>query len=129
MASDRRVSGAPMHDVPKLFRIGGSIIGVCGDYAQALRFLEWRRNPDARPTFTGEPNFQALELTADGKILWWGVEMIPIQVSKPFYAIGSGSEYAIGAMSAGRSPKQAVKIASQWDSATGGEIQTMMRAK
>lgn len=125
MAADKLLTGGPMHSVTKLFRVGASIIGVCGKYDQALRFVEWRRNPDVRPTFVGEPDVQALELTQDGKIIWWGIEMIPVQIHKPFYAIGMGAEYALGAMSAGKSPQSAVKIASVWDSATGSEVQIM----
>lgn len=41
-----------------------------------------------------------------------------------FRAIGSGWEYAMGAMAAGCSAKQAVKIAASLDIYTGGKIRT-----
>lgn len=40
-------------------------------------------------------------------------------VDEPFHAIGSGAEYALGAMAAGKSPREAVKIASSKDCYTG----------
>ena len=125
MAADKRASGLPLLRVTKLFRINGSIIGVSGIYEQALRFVEWRRTPDAKPAFADASNFCALELTADGRILYWGAEMIAIPVEEEYYAIGSGCPYALGAMARGASLKEAVKIAGRWDEATGSEIQTM----
>lgn len=44
---------------------------------------------------------------------------------KGLYAVGSGSPYALGALSAGANPKKAVEIAKEWDLYTGGEIQTL----
>lgn len=41
------------------------------------------------------------------------------------YAVGSGSPYALGALSAGASPKKAVEIARDWDLYTGGDIKEM----
>jgi len=41
------------------------------------------------------------------------------------YAVGSGSQYALGALSAGASPKKAVEIARDWDLYTGGDIKEM----
>ncbi|HJV75467.1 MAG TPA: hypothetical protein VJ654_14670 [Noviherbaspirillum sp.] len=125
MAADRRISDMPMFQAKKLFRVGGSLIGVAGSMDQCLRFVEWRRNPEVRPTFADSPSFSALELTSGGKILWWGSEMMPVEISEEFYAIGSGAPYALGALSAGKSLKEAVKIAARWNEATGPEVQTM----
>lgn len=44
---------------------------------------------------------------------------------KPFMAWGSGFEYALGAMEAGKSAKQAVEIAIRYDDMTDGKIQSM----
>lgn len=41
------------------------------------------------------------------------------------YAIGSGSPYALGALSAGVSAKRAVEIATQWDLYSGGTVKEM----
>lgn len=41
------------------------------------------------------------------------------------YAVGSGSEFALGAVEAGASPRQAVKIATHLDLYSGGEVQTL----
>lgn len=123
--ADKRSTGGHIMRVTKLFRVNGSIIGIAGNIEQALRFVEWRRTPEAKPAFADNSNFAALELTADGGIIWWGAEMVGIPVEDEYFAIGSGSAYALGALAMGASPKDAIKIASRWDEATGSEVQSM----
>lgn len=52
-----------------------------------------------------------------------------VQDASGIYAVGSGSTYAIGALSAGAKPKKAVEIARDWDLYTGGEIRTLTVSK
>jgi hypothetical protein len=42
-----------------------------------------------------------------------------------FYAVGSGSHLALGALEAGASPKQAIKIASRYDSGTNNDVRVL----
>jgi hypothetical protein len=42
-----------------------------------------------------------------------------------FYAVGSGSEYALGALAAGAGPKEAVEIACRFSVYSSGEVQVM----
>lgn len=124
MAADKRVSGGPRFKTTKIFHVGGSLIGIAGRVEHALKFIEWRNKPsDAKPSFADSPDFEALELAANGKITWWGPEMVGIPIEEKFYAIGSGSTYALGAMAMGASPEAAIKIAARWDNSTGAEIQ------
>lgn len=45
----------------------------------------------------------------------------------PFFAYGSGAEIALGAMLAGASAEEAVKLAAERDTNTGGEITVLKR--
>jgi hypothetical protein len=125
MAADRRGTSNPLFTMTKLFRVGGSIIGITGNIEQALRFVEWRRTPEAKPTFSEASSIEILELTADKRIIYWGAEMVGIPIENEFYALGTGAMAAMGAMSMGASPRKAVTIASMWDAATGSDVQTM----
>lgn len=125
MAADKRISGGPLFKSTKIFRVRGSLIGVAGNMEQALRFVEWRRTPEQKPQFTDSPGLEALELTADGRLIWWGPEMVGIPIENDHYAIGSGAAIALGALAMGATPKKAIQVASQWDSATGADVQTM----
>jgi 20S proteasome alpha/beta subunit len=125
MFADKRSTGGHIMRVTKLFRVNGSVIGIAGNIEQALRFVEWRRTPEVKPTFADNSNFAALELTPDGWMIWWGSEMVGIPVEEEYFAIGSGAGIALGAMAMGATPKEAIKVASWRDEATGSEVQSM----
>ena len=65
--------------------------------------------------------FCALILNLDGTADWFDEDREMVRVMTPF-AIGSGDDFAIGAMEAGASPEAAVVIAAKRDTGTGGEI-------
>lgn len=128
MAADKRVTGGPMFKTTKIFRVRGSLLGIAGNVEQALRFIDWRRNSGAQPQFVEQPNIEVIELTSDGKLFYWGAEMIGIPIEGSCYAIGSGASLALGAMEMGATPKQAIQIAAKWDATTGSDVQTLTLA-
>lgn len=46
-------------------------------------------------------------------------------LSAPFFTIGSGAQYAYGALAAGATPEEAVKIAIEADIYSGGDLQIL----
>ena len=130
MVADRRISSDVIFLSKKLFLINGSIYGICGDIEQAIKFLDWRRNPDQKPQFAEISDIEILELTPDARMLRWSSELVGVEIDNDYYAIGSGAQLALGALSMGATPQQAIRIASKWDTSTGTEIQTMkLKAK
>lgn len=65
-------------------------------------------------------DFEAL-VVFQGKVYWYGVNGVPVLVGSPA-AIGSGQKFAMAAMLCGKTPKEAVEIAMQLDTNTGGGI-------
>lgn len=63
-------------------------------------------------------------LVVGGEIGYLSSNLSWVTDSSGVYAVGSGSDYAIGALMAGVSVKRAVEIASQWDLYTGGDVVT-----
>lgn len=67
-------------------------------------------------------------------LIWWknglyglDEELYPYRLNKrKFYALGSGTDVAIGAMAQGAGAVEAVKIASKYDCHTGGKIKVVM---
>jgi ATP-dependent protease HslVU (ClpYQ) peptidase subunit len=47
----------------------------------------------------------------------------------PYYGAGTGAQYGVGALAAGATLKEAMKIASRYDINTGGAIQIVKRGK
>lgn len=102
------------------------IIATAGESSPSLLFVEWYGSGDPMPKMleTHGGDFTCLILAPHGL---YEVDMMccPERVLDRFYAIGSGSKAALGAMHMGASARQAVEIASKIDPYTGGPITTM----
>ena len=111
-------------DVKKLYRLkDGRVAGTCGASWATEVFIQWMNGEGEKPVI--EDGFGALVLGEE--VTFYCSKLSPLIV-KPPYAIGSGCEFAMGAMLAGKSPKEAVKIAIKLDEGSGGKI-TVMRPK
>lgn len=121
IASDSRVSGGPMFNTTKLRRIGDSIYGGAGNLSQILKMFLWFENPDCSPIWKEAPEFHILQVSPRGLFVWES-EQIAIPIDTPFYAIGSGSEYAMGALACGATLEQAVTVASMFDPGTSATV-------
>lgn len=126
MAADSQATASNRSSkVIKIFRVNGDIIGYSGTAEDGLIFAEWYKNKTSPPEL--DSDFGALVLTGDGTIYEYGSKLMKMEVLEDFYAIGSGSDIAMGAMSAGADPKQAVKIAARFDVYTGEPVKTFKR--
>lgn len=121
MAGDTQTSNGKIWGFgPKVFRTkDGKLFGTCGDTAQCIKFRRWMMEGGECPDFA--ENFEAMILNPDGSVDWFDDDCEMVRVMSPM-AIGSGAEFAVGAMEAGASPEQAVEIAARRDTGTGGEI-------
>lgn len=106
----------------KVWRVGDSLVGCAGAYEECLEFVAWfaaGEDHNSRPS--NMDNFDAIVIDADGNCYNYGSRLLPMPVGKP-NAIGSGAQFAMGAMLAGASADKAVKIAIKLDSYTGGRV-------
>lgn len=132
MAADSRVTtedeagGARVFSCVKLFRKGKAIIGLQGESEPGIVFLDWYGSGKDRPEILvhGDADFTALVLTRRG-LFEYGKYCTPERVIEPFYAIGSGTKVALGAMHMGADARRAVQIACKVDPYTAGPILTM----
>lgn len=111
-----------MFKATKIQRIKGSLYGGAGNLEQILKMFEWFKNPDMKPDWKFQPEFEILQLSTEGLFVW-GSEMIAIPVGMPYYSIGSGSHYALGALECGAPPQEAIRVAHKFDPYTGRELQ------
>lgn len=119
----------------KIHRAGcGSIGGVAGCFGDASTFREWMSSAvvvdfivNPPPQFDHE-NSEALLIKPDGSVFWIGPGKRWVQQWGPYFAIGSGFRIAMGALAAGVSAEQAVKIACDLDAYTRGPVDTLRAA-
>ena len=113
----------------------GDIAGVAGTLAICQKWLRaFVQGADELPSLkpqTGDKNddAQALIIRKPLKgyapvVEMWEVDG-PIEFDAPFYVIGSGWKFALGALESGASAKKAVEVASKYDPATGGDVECL----
>lgn len=133
IAADSQVTWRGGRDGSVLkIRKRGPVLAACsGCAARGRAFLDWFQagmqsyTPDMGPPDDGRHAWGylfpggdlVLELNLDG----WTASR------QPFFASGSGAEYATGAMQVGATAEEAVRAAMVWDVSTGGEI-TVLKA-
>jgi ATP-dependent protease HslVU (ClpYQ) peptidase subunit len=118
------------YNTVKLHRLPGGWIGGCGgisDFSTVLEFL--RGNIEELPKGL---SFAGLYMKDNGEccvVESCAGGYIRELVCHTFYAIGSGGDFAMGAMAAGASAKEAVKIAIKHDIYSGGRIRMVKRGQ
>ena len=89
-------------------------------------FFDWfdDDSPDKPPIHSLKlENFEALVVSPDTKeVALIDTTGYPMDIQYPHYAIGSGCEVAFGAMEAGASAEEAVKIAIKRVVGCGGKV-------
>lgn len=126
MAADTRVTWDDESTSPsiKIEIWAQEILGSAGGFAAGLRFLEWyKAGSKGRKPKVGK-DFRMLKLTKEGLHLI-DHDLVWVKIDAPFYAIGSGAQFAVGAMEMGATPAKAIEIAMKHDSYTGGSITTL----
>lgn len=104
--------------VRKAVRVGACIYGASGDDLDSfIKFIEWLRDEAPKPKMPGDEDFDVLEVSKGG-IYLWSRQLTRTRVREKCYAIGSGSQYAIGALDAGATPEKALALAAKRDSGT-----------
>jgi hypothetical protein len=103
-----------------LFGVKKAFIGFCGNADVWGNLVAWFAKPDEKPPKVKD--IELLMLTDEGK-LYHGTSLSNwMQIDEPIFSIGSGMHLALAAMAAGKSPADAVRIASKHDPNTGKGI-------
>lgn len=134
LASDCKAYGGRGQPSPgkkrKIHRLDdGTRVGIVSAViGEPERFLNWLRNGGDPAAWTGDkPDLRAMIVRPNGEVYLADDSVHfsgPIECDR--YAIGSGSDYALGALAMGASAEQAVRIASEFDQNSGGEPLTLL---
>jgi hypothetical protein len=137
VTAESAAGGSRKHTCIKLFRkmvtvkrkTFDVIIATAGETSPGLVFIEWYGSgkpiPDVFLHIGGD--FTCLVLTPKG-LFEYDVYCQPEEIvlsPYPFYAVGSGTKAAMGAMHCGKSAIEAVRIACKVDPFSSGRIVSM----
>ncbi|MBS1586963.1 MAG: hypothetical protein JSS82_15620 [Bacteroidetes bacterium] len=114
----------------KLFKFDDVVASYAGREDYGTNFLIWVRDgmqTEDFPTFPAKDDaFDLIGLVFQNGKAFEFCDNGTAAERKPPFAWGSGSGIAKGAMAAGRSPREAVKIATKHDLYTGGAVRSMI---
>jgi hypothetical protein len=129
MAADSQGSGDFIEQIEyqKIFENDRYVLGIAGDFGVTLKLKIWLLDSSEsnKPVFSESEHMGALVYCKNRKELFFmdrNLVFIPCGIPS---AIGSGGRYAMGAMLAGASAKEAVEISKKLDVNTGGKIQAI----
>lgn len=101
----------------KIIRVGSSVYAGAGDLDDVTRFFEWRKKGGKTKDAPILDDLDILEVCPDG-IFIWGKKLVRLKIDESVYSVGSGSQYAMGAIAMGASPEQAIETAAMFDPQT-----------
>ncbi len=110
----------------KVVRVGNVLAAATGTAARCREFLAW-----VGAGMPGDP--PANPHPADKDWSYWGLVIAPhgawvfqepgiVPVTSPYYAMGTGRDFALGAMAVGASATEAVRAAMRHDTCSGGDV-------
>ncbi len=139
LAADSRITtsdesaGDYMGKCAKLIRLPDCIVGLQGESSPGVAFLNWYRtgmkDMEMRAHILASgADFTAVVLTKHGLFVWdcW---MQPERMCDEFYAVGSGTKAALGALHMGASAVKAVAVACKIDPWSAPPIVSMSLKK
>jgi hypothetical protein len=112
--------------VQKIERLAdGSLIAACGKASLIRGHIGWLRGQgviERPPDGASEEDFGAINLRRDG-VFSVDHHYQAMRVDADFYALGAHGEFLYGAMAAGASAEEAVRLALKYCGFAGGEVQ------
>ena len=111
----------------KIGKLGPVLFGACGALPIAQKFMQWAIGGmvgecPRMAQRDGELVTEAVGVVFHGNHILEFNQYGSITLKAPYYATGSGGEFARGAMEAGASAQRALEVAMKLDIYTGGDI-------
>ena len=103
--------------LPEIFECRRAFLGFAGNADVFSNVVGWLHDPTGKPPKCRD--IEMLMLTDKGTIMHGTNLSNWTEICNPHYAIGSGMQYAQAAMSLGKDPYEAVRVASKHDAMTG----------
>jgi len=120
LAADRRMAG--YMTTCKIFPIPGGYVAGAGTMDQLVEVAAWLQEGGDKPRLPDDPESEFI-VVRGSEAFWLSWPYLrEVRIREPFAALGSGSEYALGALAMGADARTAVAVAAQFDPHTGGGV-------
>ena len=112
-------NGKYLGQVCKIHKIQNFMLAGAGSLLTLNKFMEWfRMGADVTKPFdiTKENGFDVICIDLNTKEIWeYNSDILATKIDQKYYALGTGTDFALGAMHAGATAKEAVEIACKID--------------
>lgn len=128
LAADKRANNqGTVSVVTKIKKIRGCLVASCDSISSAGALFNWFEkggDPENYPKYQDDKDKWAplLVITPEKRILRYEETPYPYEIEQLFYAMGSGRDFALGALEMGATSRQAVLVASRWDCGCGNGV-------
>lgn len=112
--------------IDKVWTLNGKIYAFAGDVGRMDAVIDWHQAGAVSDT-APKGDWSLLVVGGRSAAVFTDDAPFASKVRAPF-AMGSGGPYALGALAAGASAFDAVKIAAKYDTGTGGKVNVMHRS-
>jgi len=131
LAADKRATIGSLHRTTmKIHRVGSSLVGYVGAGAQSREVLAWACGGFKKSAFPEsqrdvEKSTTLLVIRPGGMIHVYEHTPHAVIYEDKQFAIGSGRDFALAAMRLGKSAREAVLLAAEFDPGTGNGVDTL----
>ena len=127
LSADRKATAGTMSMTTQKIHLlpDGSLLGFAGSLSEGLLLVRWFSEGCPKKKSPKIAETDAIHVTKKGAVLY-EPSLVAIPVLDPVFAIGSGSDYARGAMAMGADSRRAVEVAALFDPNTGLGVDTLM---
>lgn len=102
----------------------GGLFAAAGSTTEIARFAEWMLSSGPRPAdFDKEEQFTGLWARSGGSLWLCNYTLYFYELFDPFFAIGACCTFMMGALHAGASAEEAVRLAVLHTDGAGGSVQ------
>lgn len=126
LAADSMVQSgsANIGNCKKIFHVGHALVAGSGDYQDLLAFVAWLKSNDQENKPKLDDGFDAILVNQRGEVFGYNHSLVAFEIEYHggYFALGSGSEFALGAMAAGASAEAACAIACRYDINSAGPV-------
>lgn len=113
-------------EVQKIWRLAdGRLYGGSGEYQGVLAVKQWLEDgePDDKEPLLDD--FSAMVIDQKGHAFRLESQLVYMPIVEPYFAVGSGRDFALAAMFLGKNAREAVELAALFDIYTGFKVETL----
>lgn len=110
---------------PLMYPKGEFLVGFAGNVNEWMEAADWLQNPENYGKPPSIRDMSGLVLTCKKEIFLFSKVTNWLKIETGFHSIGSGSSFALGALTNGASPSEAIRTAMKHDIGSGLGVKTL----